>query len=174
MTCKQVIAAYELNEDGITIIFESGNIMHFVPKMVDFIKRNVYYNATGRYYTDKSNFDNIIGKCVITELDSNNHIVKTFPLSSTKNQKYRRSSEWNRLKSQVAMRNKCDICGTVFTDKSYEVHHTLYYIDKTIEYTDLDPNNYALVCRECHQLIHDGKLIYSIKDQEWLTKRKRK
>lgn len=135
--------------------------MNFVSKMANYIIRNIYYNATGKYYNDQ-NLDfvksAIVGKEIIGISNTDDlHIHQTRPLNQTENQKYRDSEEWNNLKVQVAriQHFTCNGCGKVFTDKSYEIHHSDYYAGSNIEYTDKDPVHYKLYCRTCHQTVHD-------------------
>lgn len=82
-------------------------------------------------------------------------------ISANAKSEYLQSKEWKELKTMKLLLadNKCESCGSTH---NLELHH--------IDYTNLTQENFedvAIVCRDCHQAIHnklglDRKTLYPI------------
>lgn len=69
-------------------------------------------------------------------------------MNSREKTKFRNSKEWHNFRQSIieSRGSRCECCGRILPSGKLQLHHI-----KPENYTDLNPDNFALLCSYCHE-----------------------
>lgn len=92
-----------------------------------------------------------------------NQTVKTTRVQWTRNERaqFRHTDKWIEFRNYMVLSRNCvcDECGRKFKNEDMEVHHLI----EDVDYDNLTPSRFKVLCKSCHDKIHNYSEIRQVK-----------